>query len=362
MRFPSIDILRTFAIFVMVLVHFGENLSGFTSPFTGFGAPLFAFLSGVSYCLWVQGQTARGTSEEDISKVSIRRGLFVIGIGFAFNILVWLPEDTFNWDVLTFVGTALILLNGFRRLPLPIVVLAAVMALLVSPLLRGQADYAAYWENGYFECDLTLPDLLIGFLCTGYFPVFPWIAFSLSGYVGAATLFAVTDSDEPLPSLWKLVLLGAALIAISLLARLSRPYLPALLANNYLGGWTMFPPTIEYVLGTLGMTLMLLGLTHRFIDHNPRALRWQGLLNIAKTFSRYSFTIYILHHVVHLWPLWIYGWANGFEPTFFWMKAMPIATSILLALVFLACCYGILRQLGPDRTYGIESWMRWLCD
>lgn len=362
MRFPSIDILRTFAIFVMVLVHFGENLSGFTSPFTGFGAPLFAFLSGVSYFLWVRGQTARGTSEEDISKVSIRRGLFVIGIGFAFNILVWLPEDAFNWDVLTFVGTALILLNRFRRLPLPIIVLAAVIALLVSPILRGQADYAAYWENGYFECDLTLSDVLIGFLCTGYFPIFPWIAFSLSGYVAAATLFAETDSDEPLPSLWPLVLLGAAFIATSQLARLSRPYLPQLLANNYLGGWTMFPATIEYVLGTLGMTLMLLGLTHRFIDHNPRALRWQGLLNIAKTFSRYSFTIYILHHVVHLWPLWICGLANGFEPTYFWMKAMPITTSILLALVFLACCYGILRRLGPDRTYGIESWMRWLCD
>ena len=362
MRFPSIDILRTFAIFVMVLVHFGENLSGFTSPFTGFGAPLFAFLSGVSYYLWVQGQTARGTSEEDISKVSIRRGLFVIGIGFAFNILVWLPEDTFNWDVLTFVGTALILLNGFRRLPLPITVLAAVMALLVSPILRGQADYAAYWENGYFECDLTLCDVLIGFLCAGYFPIFPWIAFSLGGYVAAATLFAETDSNEPLPSLWPMVILAAAFIATSQLARLSRPYLPELLANNYLGGWTMFPPTIEYVLGTLGMTLMLLGLTHRFVDHNPRALRWHGLLNIAKTFSRYSFTIYVLHHVVHLWPLWIYGLANGFEPTYFWMKAMPITTSILLALVFLTCCYGILRRLGPDRTYGIESWMRWLCD
>lgn len=362
MRFPSIDILRTFAIFVMVLVHFGENLSGFTSPFTGFGAPLFAFLSGVSYFLWVQGQLTRGASEEDISKVSIRRGLFVIGIGFAFNILVWLPEDTFNWDVLTFVGTALILLNGFHRLPPPITALAAVLALLVSPLLRGQADYAAYWVNGYFECDLTLSDVLIGFLCTGYFPIFPWIAFSLSGYVAAATLFAETDSDEPLPSLWPLVRLGAALIATSLLARLSRPYLPSPLANNYLGGWTMFPPTIEYVLGTLGMTLMLLGLTHRLIDHNPRALRWNGLLNIAKTFSRYSFTIYILHHVVHLWPLWIYGWANGYEPTHFWMKALPITTSIPLALAFLACCYGALRQLGPERTYGIESWMRWLCD
>ena len=63
MRYSSIDILRTFAIFVMVLVHFGENLSGYTSPFTGFGAPLFAFLSGVSYRLWMIGQESRGTED-----------------------------------------------------------------------------------------------------------------------------------------------------------------------------------------------------------------------------------------------------------------------------------------------------------
>ena len=127
MRYSSIDVLRTFAIFVMVLVHFGENLSGYNSPISGFGAPLFTLLSGVSYRLWVLGQTARGVSELEISKVSIRRGLFVFGLGFAFNLLVWLPKDIFNWDVLTFIGAALLLLNVARRIPLSISVLAAVL-------------------------------------------------------------------------------------------------------------------------------------------------------------------------------------------------------------------------------------------
>jgi uncharacterized membrane protein len=362
MRFASIDVLRTFAIFVMVLVHFGENLSGYVSPLTGLGAPLFAFLSAVSYYLWVQGQIAQGKSQEEISKVSVRRGLFVIGIGFLFNVFVWLPEDTFNWDVLTFVGTALILLDGFRRVPLPITTLAAAMGLLISPILRGQADYAAYWQNGYFECDFTLSDLLIGFLCTGYFPVFPWIAFSLCGYVAAAKLFGPVDAEESRVSPWSLVWLGAGLIAFSLLAIRLRSYLPDPIGKNYLGGWTMFPPTIEYVLGTLGMTLAMLGLAHRWIDRNPQALRWKGWFDIARTFSRYSLTVYILHHVVHLWPLWIYGLSCGFEPTHFWMKALPITTSIVLALVFLGCTYGILSRLRPDRNYGLEAWMRWLCD
>jgi uncharacterized membrane protein len=67
MRYPSIDLLRTLAIQVMVIVHFCENLTGVILPITGLGAPLFSFLSGVSYFLWVQGQQARGRSDEECS-------------------------------------------------------------------------------------------------------------------------------------------------------------------------------------------------------------------------------------------------------------------------------------------------------
>ena len=89
MRYSSIDILRTFAIFSMVIVHFVENLSGSDFVPSGFGAPLFTFLSGVSYRLWLNSQEARGRSDADISKVTIRRGLFLFGVGFVFNVL-WL--------------------------------------------------------------------------------------------------------------------------------------------------------------------------------------------------------------------------------------------------------------------------------
>ena len=365
MRYPSIDILRTCALFVMVLVHFGENLSGYQVPFAGLGAPLFAFLSGMSYCLWAKGLEAKGRSETEIQKVSIRRGLFVFGVGFAFNILVWLPEDAFNWDVLTFIGTALILLNFARRLPLPISVIAAILAVAVSPLLRLIADYNSYWTEGYFDPDLIFSDLIIGFLSTGYFPIFPWIAFSLTGFVTGSVIFAKSEEaeeEESEPSTFPVILLGASFIFSSFLLLQARPYLPEQIFHQMLGGWTMFPPTIEYVLGTLGMALLLFGIGHRWIDLNPRAKEYQPMLDVAKMFSRNAFTIYILHHIVHLWPLWIYATLTGYETTYFWMQAMPVTVSLALALVFMLCCYAGLKWLGPNRTYGIEAWMRWLCD
>lgn len=360
MRYPSVDILRTVAIVVMVLVHFPENLSHYTPPFTGLGAPLFTFLSGVSYRLWVNGQDSLGVCDEKISKISIRRGLFVIGVGFAFNVLVWLPEDTFIWDVLTFIGTAILVLNLLRRQPSAILVVIAIASIVISPALRASADYHAYWVNGYFESDLTLTDLMIGFLATGYFPLFPWISYSLTGFVTASLMFP-QDRDVK-PSVRPFVAFGAGMICLAIVARLLRGHASELIVTHVLTGWRMFPPSIEYVCATIGMALLLLGLLHQHVDRNDRVSTDARAFLLAKTFSRYAFTIYVLHHIVHLYPLWIYGYATGNDPTAFWRNAMPVTLSIPLAVLFLACCYVILSRLNPERRCGIEGWMRWLCD
>ncbi len=359
MRYSSIDILRTLAIVVMVLVHFAENLSGIHLPITGFGAPLFAFLSGLSYLLWVRGLETKGVSDEEISKSSIRRGLFVFGAGFAFNVFAWLPEDTFNWDVLTFIGTALLLLNGLRRLPLPIPILIAVLSVLISPLLRDLADYPAYWVNGYFECEWTLSEILIGFLATGYFPIFPWIAYSIAGLVTGTLMYRgeAEANASRVP-----VILGAVFMLFAGALLFVRESLPIPLAQHFLGGWHMFPASIEYVVATIGLALFSFGIVHQLVDRIPGTAKNQTWLDIAKTFSRYSLTIYVLHHLVHLWPLWIYGVMSGEDPTYYWKQAMPLSYSLALGVLFLVVCYFALRKIGPDRRLGIEGWMRWLCD
>lgn len=395
MRYSSIDLLRMLAIFVMVFVHFAENLSGVVLPCAGFGAPLFALLSGVSYSLWVNGQKRKGKSEAEITKVSIRRGTFVVGAGFAFNVLVWLPEDLFNWDVLTFIGFSLLVLAMVRHLPAIVLLVAGALAVFIAPLLRALADYNSYWEDLYFQYDLTLTDAIIGFLAVGYFPIFPWIAYSLTGYVVGTSLFqsSVTPSssstlastmNQQRPNLTGFgdqvpgeedastglpiatETFGAGLLLVSLTILAMRPLLPDQLAQLYWQDWSMYPPSICYVLGTLGMSLILLGLGHRFVDLRPRDPNspgvWNRCLDLARRFSQYSFTLYVVHHVVHIWPLWVYGTLYGSEPTQYWRVAMPLTISMPLALLFLAMTYVALRALGPSRHYGVESAMRWICD
>lgn len=362
-RFPSIDVLRTIAIIVMVFVHFSENLAGYTPDIAGFGAPLFVFLSGASYFLWSDAKLAGGSDAQDVSKISVRRGLFVFGAGFAFNVLVWLPEDVFNWDVLTFIGSALLVLNGLRRVPQPICVLIACMAVLISPVLQHMADYGAFWEQRHFDYDWTLSDVLTGFLVTGYFPIFPWIALSIAGYLCASRLFARAGADcDRVRRTRDLGIIGLSLAAASVVLIMARPAMPDGVALRYFIGWDLYPPSTEYALGTIGMAILLFAVGHRFLDLQPAPSRLNGVLAIAESFSRYSLTIYVLHHIVHIWPLWMYGLAQTGDPTAFWEDAMPVGTACVLATLFLLACWLVFHKFGARRIWGLERCMRWVCD
>ncbi len=363
MRQLSIDFLRTYAIFLMVLVHFAENLSGAHSNVwipTGFGAPIFAFLMGMSYHIWLSSQEKKGRRDVDISKITVRRGLFLFGLGFAFNIVVWLPEDTFNWDVLTFIGAATIFLNLARRLPSVVLVVICVLIFVISPVARALADYPAYWENAYFECDLTLSQVMLGFFVTGYFPLLPWLVYPVVGLLSARALFR--GNGETVQPAMRPALIGVGLIAACASGLLLRSHTPALVQSRLLVGWKMFPCTPEYVLGTLGFALLVFALARRWIDLNPRFPRDGRAAIMASTYSRHSLSIYLLHHVVHLWPLWIGGIATGHEATHYWTHALPDRLAAGLGVLFLILAYFLFRWMDRTGRGGVEKWMRWVCD
>lgn len=369
-RQASIDVLRALAIVLMVVVHFVENLSGWydggSGTFagvhrvwwlpTGFAAPVFTFLSGISYRLWLGVQARRGQSDETISKRTVRRGLFLIGVGFAFNVLVWLPEDVFNWDILTLIGFGLLVLDVARRMPDWVVVMAAVLVIAVSPALRVAADYPAFWEAGYFDYDFTVPDVVLGWLVVGYFPVFPWLAFPLLGHALAATLFGQRGRERPL----RIAAAGMAGMATGLASTVLGHLLPAAVTGGVALGWTMFPPSTAYVAGTLGTATLAVALLHRLLDDGRD--RWEWLLEWATPLSRHALSMYLLHHVAHVWPLWAWGMATTGEATALWQVALPPVAALTLAVAFLVIATTLFRWMDRRRVPSAESLMRWVCD
>lgn len=363
MRYSSIDILRTLAIFVMVVVHFCENLAGYTPPIAGFGAPLFMLLSGVSYRLWLNGQLSRDVSETQISKVTIRRGLFLFGLGFVFNILIWLPEDTFNWDVLTLIGSGLITLNIARRLPPPLILLFCGTVYVISPLARSIAQWPTYWQDGYFDPDWTLADVLQGFLVVGYFPVLPWIIFPLAGFVAGTAVFGQSREQQPaiakiIHSVW----IGVGLIAVSGTMVAARVIFPQWFPSDWPAIWTMFPPSAEYVLGMLGVGIVGFCGGYLLLDIPTTVERFRTLKSFAATLSRYSLSAYILHHIAHVWPLWIYAISTGRDTTFYWQQATTVPVAIALGCVYFVLSFILFRWIEKNQWPTLESAMRWVCD
>ncbi|MFM8477441.1 MAG: heparan-alpha-glucosaminide N-acetyltransferase domain-containing protein [Planctomycetaceae bacterium] len=358
-RYRSIDLMRGYAVAVMVIVHFLENLAGTRdwSP-DGFGAPIFVFLTGVSYRLWLESRHRRGVGSGQISQETIRRGLFLVGLGFVFNALVWLPEDLFTWDVLTFLGCSMCALNVVRMMPTPAVLLAIVLSIVLSPVMQQVVDYPAYWVNGYFETELTLSELLSGFLDTGYFPIFPWIALPLSGFVAAPVVLGGAGSACRLRA--KLRWFAASAILLVLAIALLRTTWPQ--STQWLPAWTMFPASVTYLTGVLGMVILLLSGLHGWIDEQQVSWIPGGLLQSAQRFSRYSLTIYLVHHAVHLWPLWIYGYYSAGAPTLYWGVALPWWPAFLLSLFFLICSDRILKSVERRRVPTVETCMRWLSE
>jgi uncharacterized membrane protein len=365
-RYASIDVVRAAAILLMIQVHFSDNLSSrgegsaWLYDISGWlglvPAPLFTFVAGVSYGLWLRKQVGAGRSDEEITKVTVRRGLFLFAAGIAFNALVWLPEDTYNWDILTLIGTALVLLAFLRKLPAAPLVVLCVMLAAVAPLLRAAGDYPAYWHDQEYHPDLTLEDVALGFLANGYFPVFPWLAFPILGFVVGDAVYG----DELETPRWVLVT-GAGLLAASLLLALVRPHLPAAVDRTFAGGYTMFPATLTYLLATAGLAMVSVAVFHSWLDSEPAAAPGP-VERVIRRFSTFSLTVYVLHHAAHLWPLWIYGNATVGDPTHYWRHAMSTPWALGWAAVFVVLCYFLLGWLERHPHWSLEGLMRWLCD
>jgi len=367
-RLVSIDVLRAVAIVLMTLVHFVENLAGSydieSGPFiganrywwmpTGFAAPLFTFLSGVSYRLWADAQAARGRDGDEISKVTVRRGLFLILFGLLFNMLVWLPEDIFNWDILTLIGTAMLALDVARRTPAVVPAVACGLLIALAPTLRAVAGYREFWAAGFFDYDFTFGDVLLGYLATGYFPVFPWLAMPLAGFLAAPAIYGRQAGQGRGAA----VLAGGLLVAAAIAVMAARPVVPSgLVTHDRL--WAMFPPTTGYVLGTIGGAILLAVLLHRLLDGRAAA---GPLLRIAGAMSRHSLSLYVLHHVAHVWPLWLAGFVATGDADAYWQVAMPASAALAWAVGFLCLAAWLAERMDRRGVPSAESLLRWLCE
>jgi len=213
------------------------------------------------------------------------------------------------------------------------------------------ADYDTFWTGGFFDYEFEPADVALGWLVTGYFPVFPWLAFPLAGYAVGPSVLAGSRAA---------LVAAAALLAAAVSIVLAWPVLPMAVTGGVELGWSMFPPSTAYVLGTVGTVMLALAAAQRLLAERPE--RCRRLMDWAVPLSRYALSIYLLHHAVHLWPLWAAGLATTGEITSLWQRAMPVGWAIGLAGAFLAVAAVLFRWVDRRGLPTPEMLMRWLCD
>ena len=361
-RFNSIDVMRASAIIFMVMCHFVIYLSHpegdcqwiylFANHLIGdFAAPIFVFLAGMSQAVSL---SAQGPSQKFFDARGIRmlkRGLLIILVGFILSILTFGPFALFEWDILPFIGVSIMILFLLRKAPLWTLVFLAFLAVFITPFLRELSGYSNYWGSlqdaagttqvfpGFlldpvaeYRMNFVFTDVAKGLFINGYFPVFPWIAFPLIGYfVGKIDL-----TGEPIGRFdGKVGILGLVSITLGfcgLFYAVSLGYHDP--TTKHIAPFSFYPASTTLLLVQMGICFVFFYICRKLFDKDRQE---NFFIRYCRLFSKYSLTIYVVHYLLLLWPLWLAGFLAGDLQKYYnnaLSAPQALGTSVILLILF----------------------------
>jgi uncharacterized membrane protein len=325
-RFTAVDALRGAVMIIMALdhtrdfVHAGamafspEDLTR-TTPIlfltrwiTHICAPSFMLLAGTGAYLRL---TRRG-SKRDLSTFLLTRGLWLIVIELTIMRLAMNFTFSFQYPVIVLVlcalGLSMIALAGLIHLPFGALVVASVMLMGLHNLLDGIdaarfGDYAGVWRLLHQQGVV----ILAGVPFVVAYPVLPWIGVMAGGFCLGRVLML-----EPVSRRRVLTALGLGMIVLFLVVRVINGYgdpspwshqKSALFSLLSFIRTTKYPPSLDFLLMTLGPALLILAWFDRlsFGERNP-------LVVIGRVpFFYYVVHFWLIHVVVSAMSLVRYG-------------------------------------------------------
>lgn len=363
-RIQSVDLLRGVVMVIMALDHVRDffhadayhfspedltrthALLFFTRWITHFCAPVFVFLAGVS----VQLSSSKRDNLSAVSRSLVTRGLWLIFLEWTVLEFMW----TFNFhyqmvvlQVIWVIGWAMIVLAGLVWLPRRVVAAFALAMIVfhnafdgVRPAQLGSLGWA--WSLLHQPAIFQKGSTLIFEL----YPLVPWIGVLAAGYCFAPVLRMEESRRRGV-----LLRLGLTLTTAFFVIRFlniygdPQPWAPqstfSLTVISFLRT-SKYPPSLDYLLMTLGPAILVLGLIDRVrvSDHNP-----------LRVFGRVPMFYYICHfYLIHAVALAVsrikYGRWDYFlhfpgallglpDPTFpkNWGYSLGIAYLIWIAIV-----------------------------
>jgi uncharacterized membrane protein len=313
-RIETIDILRGLAMVIMALDHVRDYFNaggnpldlGTTTPFffftrwiTHFCAPIFVFLSGTSIYL----QSIRKTKKV-LQSFLIKRGLWLIFAEVVVITFAWTYNPHYNliiFQVIWAIGISMVLLGLLIRLPFNFILIIGLIIVFGHNLLdipESAAGFKAgfWWDllhHGFFARYPLSQNHVLVIL----YPFAPWTGLMILGYctgVFFSSKYSVQKRRKILNSI------GICLILLFILVRFINLYgnpEPWSIQKNALFTILSFinvhkyPPSLLYMLMTIGPAFLLLALFEKIQN------RFRGAMRI---YGRVAFFYYVIHlYLIH---------------------------------------------------------------
>ncbi len=333
-RLQSIDLVRGIAIVIMALDHTRDFYSNaridifdpsqttlalfLTRWVTHICAPTFIFLAGVSAGLMAERKTTG-----ELSAFLCQRGVWLILVELIVISFAWSFADlgrpdagggvAFILQVIWAIGASMVVLAGLIWLPARLLLPLGILIIAGHNLLDGHWPASTFpstpqpvWHAFHSQALVVSGNLTFWFV----YPLLPWIGVMVAGF-GAARLFKLPEATRNSV----LVRTGCAMIVLFLLLRGFNAYGEPRDWGTALGGWqtgsisflntSKYPPSLQYVLMTLGPAFLLLAC----------AERWRGWLgNALVMFGRVPFLFYVAHlYLLHAGAM-VLGMLQGYSP------------------------------------------------
>jgi uncharacterized membrane protein len=368
-RIVSVDVLRGLVMALMALDHtrdfFGTgdfNPRDVTEPalfltrwVTHLCAPTFILLAGLSAFLY-----GRGKSLGELSRFLVTRGLFLILVDFTLIKFGWRFElDLFRvtGGVIFVIGASMIALAALIWLPRWIIATVALVMIAGHNLFDGVTPEAlgqGAWVWRLLHEGGSIP-LGSGANLYVLYPLIPWIGVMAAGYALGPVM-----QREPETRQRVLFMLGALITLGFILLRASNLYgdpVPWTPQETWLASLLSFlncekyPPSLLYLMITLGPALMLLAA----FEHARGAFA-----RVLAVFGNVPFFFYVVHIcLIHALAV-ATGVAMSGTVAVNPKIGLGLAGIYLVWLLVLALLYPLCRWFAELKARRAEWWLSYL--
>lgn len=322
-RLDSVDKLRGLVMVIMALDHARDFFwSGRIDPtdlqhttvalfltrlITHYCAPVFVFLAGTGAFLY----GSRGKTKGEVSRFLLTRGLWlilleatVIKFAWSFN-----PDPHFiMFQVIWAIGVSMVVLSALIYLPLPIIGALGILMIvghnaLDSLKVAGLAQ-ENFWTILHHRGTV---EWLPGYRLFILYPLIPWIGVMAAGYAFGALM--VREPEARRQAIFRLGLgLTLAFVALRLINVYGDPQpwsaqpSPVFTLLSFFN-CQKYPPSLLYLLMTLGPALLVLALFERGTGRFGRVLETYGRVPLFY----YVLHLYLLHGAAVVFAIARYG-------------------------------------------------------